>query len=59
MIRKKPILYATFNSRAGYGTGFWVLLAGIAFAFVLLIQIDAGRPGPTVDRIPASEAIVK
>lgn len=47
--------WAEIEQYAGYGRGFWTLLAGVAVAVALLYQIDSNRPHPTVERVPASD----
>ena len=55
MIKKTKIFYAVFSTGAGYGKGFWTLLAGIAVGFALLIQLESRHTSPVVERLPASE----
>jgi hypothetical protein len=43
--------------RAGYGQGFWILMAGLLFVSVVLFAIDSQRVSPEVERIPANEPI--
>lgn len=59
MLKKTQIFYEIFTSRFGYGKGFWTLLTGMVVAFALLLQLDARRPRPVVERIPASEVSAK
>ena len=55
MFKKTQIFYEVFLAKAGYGKGFWTLLAGIAVALLFLLQLENGRSHPIVERLPASE----
>jgi hypothetical protein len=46
-----------FAIRAGYGKGFWILIAGVLFVSLVLIGMENQRLSPQVERIPASEPI--
>lgn len=47
--------WADLERHAGYGRGFWTLIAGVVVAVAVLAQIETNRPHPTVERIPAAD----